>query len=227
MNLTALLTRTRAFLDDEVVPYLWSDAFLIGALNNAQNEACIRREIITDSTTVATCQITLAAGTATYALDPRVLAVKKNAKLATSAYPIPKLSIAQMDLWCSGWRDYPAGLPSAFYLIDGGKKIGLHPVPDAVTTLLFGVWRMPLLEMVAGGDSPEIPAYFHAALVHFACYEAFLSPSSEKANMDKSAMHLNQFAAVFGPARSAVDFVRMADQGEDQRVHPVAFGGMR
>ena len=83
-------------LDDTVETYHWSKAELTRFLNDAQDEACRRARLLTDSSTPEICRIAVIAGTALYTLDPRIIFVRR-AKLALRSKPLGFASYLDLD----------------------------------------------------------------------------------------------------------------------------------
>ena len=74
MKLEQLVALFRSEVDDTAAPYLWTDPEVIDYAADAEMEACRRALLLIDSSTVATCQYTVAPGASVVTLDPRVLA---------------------------------------------------------------------------------------------------------------------------------------------------------
>lgn len=203
MRLNDLIQIFRAEVDDAVTPYLWSDDELIEYANDAELEACRRSRLIVDSSTAAICQIAVVAGTATYALDPRVLFVRR-ARL-TGLLPLKRKNMQDMDIQYPGWEDAAAGTPSAFIPDFETGKIRLYPTPDAAATLNLMVVRDPLAEMNDDSDTPEIAARYHRSLRFWMMHRAYLKKDADANDPKKAAESLALFEQEFGKKSSALD----------------------
>jgi hypothetical protein len=201
MNLTALLSAGRDDLDDTVAPYFHSDARLTRFLNEAQREAARRARLITDSSTAAVCQIPIVAGTALYALDPRVIYVKR-AQLLSQSDKLIKVTVLQLDSGCAGWQTQEATPPTHWVPDFESGKIRLFPIPKANDTLYLTVIREPLVDM-SGSLAPEIAPRYHENLVHWMRYRAYMVRDAETYDPKKAAEALQLFEAEFGPATNA------------------------
>lgn len=78
MTLTEILVEARAKLNDQYVPYKWSDIELFGYANEAEREACRRANLIVDNSISDYCSITLVAGKSLYTLDGKVLRIRNS-----------------------------------------------------------------------------------------------------------------------------------------------------
>jgi len=201
MTADSLILLAREYLGDKVQPYLWSDSFLLGALNRAEQEAAVRTLCFNDETTDAVTKISVLANTATYTLDSRVIRV--DALLYDGA---PLTHVDPDDL--SGiegneWRDQ-TGTPT--YWFCDGRKITLVPKPITTATVRLKAKRLPLVDMTLAANpnaSPEIESYLHRHLLHWVCWEAHQIIDSDVARPDWAMNQLAQFERVFGPQVSA------------------------
>lgn len=116
LDLVTALRESR--LDDNVVPYLWSNTELLRFLNYAEVQACRRAHLLIDGTTAndsgtsATagtagqkplCTLSIVAGQATYSLSPKILQVRR-CQLRTMTYPLlGPVTYAELDERQSGW----------------------------------------------------------------------------------------------------------------------------
>lgn len=180
--------------------------FLLREIGTAQRRACWRGDMrrIFDDSTAAICTVTLAAGTQSYDLDPRILlidtAVYDSELLTHTTRPI-------LDALLS-WRSYEAGPPCNFYI--QGRKLILDREPgtaEAGDTVSLSVWREPLA-------NPEMQDELEVdldpeALAGWVAYRAFLRPNQDKARQDLARHHLHAFDSYYGaevpkPARDAM-----------------------
>ena len=77
MTLAQLIAQFRREADDEVAPYLFSDAVVTDWLNEAVDEACVRSLLIKDWSTTAVCNIAITAGTSTYSTHPSIINITR------------------------------------------------------------------------------------------------------------------------------------------------------
>lgn len=203
MQLSDLITLFRNEVDDTVVPYLWSDAEVIEFANDAQLEAARRARLLLDSSTVAVCQIAVVANTALYALDPRVIFVRR-ARLVGS-HPLARKNVQDMDNEQAGWEDATAATPLAFVTDFETGKLKLYPPPNASSTLALTVVRTPLADMTNEDDTPEIHARFHRSLRFWMMYRAYSKKDADANDPKKAIESMTLFEQEFGKKSSAID----------------------
>lgn len=193
MTLLEILTEFRARTTDTSAPYLWSDAELVGYLNEAINEAAEEAWLFKDSLTAAICQKTILAidATPSYALDSRVLRVL-SARIVGQSQPLIRKFKIQMDSLYPGWESATPATPR-FYLTDYSEGyITLYPKSSANATLAMTVMRLPKDQMSLGSmsASPEIHFRYHRDLVDGMLARAYNKEDSETLDPQKAQRHL-------------------------------------
>lgn len=210
MTLQDLIDACRSEAVDTATPYLWSDADWIRYANDAQREACRRARLIVDSTTTAICRIAMVAATASYALDSRVLFIKR-AKLSGRSLPLSRASHKDLDRSVPGWED-ATGEPQAYVPDMNENEFRPYPTPTTAATVSLTVIRLPLADMALAVVSPttaavgpEIKACYHESLVFWMLYRAYSKQDTETLDKKKAADNLALFEAEFGKKSTAVD----------------------
>lgn len=203
MDLMQLMTTARRRLDDVVAPYLWSREDLIEYANDAQREACRRSRLIVDSTTPSICQIALVAGTPTYALDERIIFIKR-AKLTGHVTPLGRAHSNDLDNAAPGWED-DTGVPRAYVPNMDTNTFRPYPTPDDAYTANLTVIRTPLVEMDDEDQTPEIASRYHIGLVNWMLHRAWMKTDSETYNPKAAAEAEAMFESEFGKRSSAQD----------------------
>ncbi|MBF0568365.1 MAG: hypothetical protein HQK95_05800 [Nitrospirae bacterium] len=184
MTLTEILATTRAMLDDTATPYLWPDAELVVCLNDRLSVLCAETLCITDSITPQICRVTLSKGTESYALDSRILAIKR-AVLQSTETPLYKATQESLSRWYGLWQRFE-GTP-AYYMLDVQSGfITLHPTPERNDTVALSVYRLPLTEMSAAfpNAEPEIPRRFNRTLINGILALAYEKSGSDTLNSE-------------------------------------------
>lgn len=204
MKLDALLDVVRTEIDDLQEPFLWSDRELIEYADDAQNEACRRARLLLDSEDATVCRIVLEAGTAVYALDPRVIRVER-AIVAGDVMPLRMCLRRHVDRMLPGWEDMTAGPPEVLIPDWQSRSIRLVPAPEQAGTLRLTVVRLPLVALNDLDDEPEIPEHFHRNLRHWIIHRAYLKRDSETFDEQASMKALAWFTEEFGRAQPAYD----------------------
>lgn len=195
--------------------YLWSDNFLIMAINSAQRRFARRGLIIRDGTSEATA-VNLKTGVNEYPLHPSVLAVM-SARLTGDNADLARASHAALDSYrvpdTYFWDPaqlaaLPPGKPLAFatdeYLstddYDSMSVVTLrvYPTPTATyngQTVNLRVVRMPLEDLTSANMQavPEIPEDHHLEMLDYAAYLALRIVDHDAGN----PMRGEQFKAAF------------------------------
>ncbi len=201
MLVSALITRiTEDYMDDTLGladgDSLAGETTLIRHIDEAEKEACRRMDLIYDETTSAVCEHTIVDGTRAYALDSRITKLER---VTWNSIDLPKRVESEYE--GSTWRTDEDD-PTSYHV--RGRTLYLQPIPDAdavstSTTLYLAVYRMPLVDIDAVTDEPEIPSEFHLALIYWVLYR-ILSKRDEDINDPMGApFYLNKFVEVFGP----------------------------
>lgn len=204
MKLSEMIAEARAIVDDQVRPYLWSDDDWKRYANKRQREAARRARLIVDSTSDFT-EMSFSAGDVTVDLDPRIVFVRRARVVGRSA---PLQRVSQKDLDCHGtsWED-DTGEPRAYVPDMDTAKFRPFPTPDADYIVKLMVVRLPLEDLKADADVPEIAPQYHDALIEGMVAEAYLKQDAETFDKTKAAVHEAAFEAEFGKKSSAIDEV--------------------
>jgi hypothetical protein len=211
MNFSQLTALARIKLSDEVAPHRLTDNAALLFLQEAETEACRRARLLVDSSTAAICTIAVVAGTALYALDSRVLAVRA-AYLSGKSAPLTRWATILMDQERANWQA-STGTPNTFLTDYETGHIRLYPIPTANATLSLRVSRLPLTELTEV-SSPEIHVRYHQKLLEWVVYRMRSIEDSELYDPRKAQVALGEFEAEFGPARSAWNEVFEDEQPE-------------
>lgn len=221
MELGKLMDLFRGRVDDKAEPYLWPDDEVTQWFNEAEQEACVRASLITDSVTPAVCDITVTAGDASYPLHAKV--TKVMSAVLTNAYGV------EIDLEVIGRADFAAkgraierieGLP--LYLIEDEAGVQLAPIPAVNYELALTVHRLPLDDMEISVDEPEIHAMHHARLVDWPVYRAYSKRDPDTYDPDKAAAAEATFTRSFGPRLDA-NVLRKHKRRGTPVVRPIGF----
>ena len=207
MKVADLLEITRVDLDDQVEPYLWGNTELIEAAADAEYEACRRARLLIDSSTAAVCQITVTVAEPLYALDDRVLFIRR-AKMGLDERPLQRVSYRDLDAKVSGW-EADTGAPTHYVTDFETGKVRLYPIPDTDDTLSMTVVRLPLIPLndvsLTLNATPEIKLHYHRSLRFWMMHRAYSKPDADAMDKGKAAENLDKFEAEFGKKSSAID----------------------
>ncbi|MBF0555672.1 MAG: hypothetical protein HQK96_14170 [Nitrospirae bacterium] len=189
MRLTEILATTRSMLDDTATPYLWPDEELVVCLNDRLYAMCAETLCITDSTTPQICHVAASKGTASYALDSRIIAIKR-AVLQSTGTPLFKTTQESLLRWYGLWQQFE-GTP-AYYMLDVQSGcITLHPIPERNDTVSLSVYRLPLAEMSTAfpNAEPELPRRYNRTLINGILALAYEKSGSDTFNHDSAKIY--------------------------------------
>ncbi len=190
---------------DEVIDkpdLLWSLAEWTEYANDAENEACIRANLILDRTSGLSI-INVLSGTATYSIDEKILLIKR-AKLSSGTEPLVKTSRRVLDATYPNWETDTGTVRS--WLPDGTNKITLYKSPTANATLNLMISRLPSAAMLLANKltvTPEIDTQYHLGLVDWMLHRAYSKQDAETLDKGKAKEHLARFTKRFGDRPSA------------------------
>lgn len=198
MTLLELIAKFRADADDLVAPYLFSDVWVKARLNEAVEEAVIRGRLLHESSNSAICQIDVVADTHTYSLHDSLYEIDYcafQADGATRREKVRLVSREDLDELRPDWREStdPVG-----YAVQTDLDIRLVSTPSVNGTLFMEGYRLPMLVLTEGTDTPEIHAAHHKHLVNWALFEAFSIPDSDSIDPRRAANAEAAFTAYFG-----------------------------
>jgi hypothetical protein len=204
MNLNDLIVGAQNQADEiaDKPDLLWSLAEWTEYANDAENEACIRANLILDKSTALT-SVSVISGVATYTISELILVVKR-AKLLSGTEPLVKTSRRVLDATYPGWESETGVVRSWFP--DESNKIVLYKSPVATGTLNLMVSRLPLSPMLLAdkmADTPEIDVQYHEGLLDWMLHRAYSKQDSETLDKGKAKEHLARFEKRFGERPSA------------------------
>ncbi|RZK91320.1 MAG: hypothetical protein EOO66_12280 [Methylobacterium sp.] len=211
MKLRDLILIFRTDADDFGDPQLWSDADITRYLNEAEEEAAVRKHLLYDDYTTALTQITFPTGTARLKRDPRMFEVTK----AYVALPGLNRHPERLHIWdrdtldarLPNWRR-ERGRPDVIVIED--TSITLAGAIERPYVVNLEGYRLPLEPMRVEDletAEPEIAPIHHRQLVHWALHRGYQKPDSETLNPNKATSALADFEEYFG-------YRNQANQGE-------------
>ena len=214
MNGWDLLDRFRALAMDSETPYLWSDEFVLSAMNEGEREAAERSLLIYDESTVAVTQVAVTAGIRTYAASNLIVSIERGTFTGASGkterlsiYDRAKLGHRSAALRAEDeeWFGALPGIPTG--LIYDGKTLETNLEPSESGTITLGVYRLPIAPFTESSQ-PEIAPALHADLVEWALFRAFTIPDADGKNTDLATVHLDLFEQRFGKRPAAGEITR-------------------
>jgi hypothetical protein len=191
MILGDLLGALRRKLDDEVEPYLWPDEELVEYLNDSVEKLCQETLCMVDSTTEDLCRIGVREGVKSYALDARILGIKR-AALEGGFGVLTGVTMEYLDAcYGSNWEDME-GSPVHYVTDSDSGRLRLFPVPANDDTLRLTVYRLPLSELSASktDEAPEVGRRYHRRLIDGVLARAYEKTDAETYDPDRAEKHL-------------------------------------
>lgn len=202
MKLRDLILIFRTDADDFGDPQLWKDEEIVRYLNEAEEEAALRKHLLYDDYTVALTQLTFPTDTPRLKRDPRMFEVTK----AFVSRPGLNRDRRRLHLWdrdtldarLPNWRR-DRGMPDVIVIDD--TSITLAGAIERPYVVDLEGYRLPLVPMQledADTVEPEIARVHHRMLVHWALHRGYQKPDSETLNPGKATSALADFEAYFG-----------------------------
>lgn len=177
-------------------------------LNDAQGKVCRRVDFYIDE---ATSDFSTVVGTLLYP-QPADFARDRSLRRTDVQVELTQVGLRTID------RSPPlaSGVPR-YYAIDG-QNLHVYPTPDNVYPLELRYWKLPA-QLVADGDTPTIPADYHALLVFWAlkrCYAAEDDPQTAQYWEQQFNTMLAEFSAdvKFPSGDSRTQMASMWEGGE-------------
>lgn len=194
MNRTALLAELRLVLKDTAVPYLWSDATLIGYLAEGQDKFCEDTGYFVDLTNFT---LTLQTNVYVYAIPARVIQVLDifNGRTKLGKSNADDISVIGSD-WVFDTNE--TGMPTHWRTDRATGYIEFNTTPTAAqngTVLTLQVWRYSqysLDHQTAGvyDKDPELPDRLQRSCLEWAAYKAFNHHDADAQDPVKAVDHL-------------------------------------
>lgn len=224
MTLTDLLAELRTRLDDSTCQPLWTDAQLVGYLNDAVRQVCLRQRALTESINETVCQYALTVGQRQVKLHPSILAVRSAritdadtgdtdcASCTGCAHPsMQGVTLRYLQRRYPHWETVDNGIPH-YWLPDyqEGYLTLSRPV-ECAGTLYLTVWRAPsddfdeLLDVNDPTSEPAISEHWHLDLVDWAAYRAFNNKDGEETDDARASAAAAAFEAKIGRLPSATE----------------------
>lgn len=178
-----LLSLFRVEMSDTALPYLWSDEFVTGAIDDAQKQFARKTDGIPDSTTTAVVDLAVTTSSDVVALDNRILKIR-SARRGDDGRPVSVLN--EEDMPGAGmFFDGVAGRLKALIVGMDENSARVWPYPDASVTIKLSVFRLPLVTIT--DDEPfEIPLQHHRHLLLWVKHLAYGVQDAETFDRTKS-----------------------------------------
>lgn len=127
----------------------------------------------------ALTQLAIVAGQGSYQLDPRIIDIDDgDVRLSTLEKELQKHSYRSFQNVSATW-DTDASEPMAFCLDWKEGWLTLDCVPEAADTAKMRVFRLPLADLSADADTPEIPNAYHDFITDGMAYYLYSKQDSQ------------------------------------------------
>lgn len=209
MNVKELIDSAEAEADDRADGKAAEKADKLRYLNEAVDEACIRKRLLYEAVNESMCIIPIDAGQQVYPLGDlgdkwvfiTMVVMVRDADINNQ--PALRIrSLEDLTIECPDWRNNQRGrLPYAVVLTDNTIEVAGRIESSGILKLQG--YRLPLKALKADGDKPEISTIHHRLLTKWVLHRMYEVPDSEIFNPDKSLKALAQFEAYFGPRPDA------------------------
>ena len=186
-------------------------------MDDAQKMFCRKTDGISDATTPAVTQITVALGDTYKATHKSILKIRQVTR-ADTGRDVEVLNYE--DLNTRDWRfDGTSGPVKAFVVGEENNKARVYPVPNESLVLNLLVFRLPLKGIVDDGTQLELSDEHHPHLLHWMKRRAYLKQDSETFDKNKAVEFESYFNA----------YCAMTQEEERRKRHKkrtVVYGGI-
>ena len=232
MNLAeAMVVVRRDWLDDELgsgeTDGYVDDDRLIRFLAEAEDEACRRKDLLFDDTTVADdssvpiSEITIVADTRAYSFSQKITRIERvmyedvDGNLTT----LTQIGGDELEAQFPTWR-VDKGIPCR-YLIRG-RKIYPLPIPSTnedANKLKLEVYRTPVTKVADPVGPPidtfEIDEEWHEGLTYWPAHRAFMDRDEDLEDPAGQKFFYQKFEEIFGPPLSAATRRNILEEPRD------------
>lgn len=174
-------------LDDMVEPYLWSDDTLTTLAKEAEKQACIRADLLINSTDYSFDTVK---GTKEYSiLNDIIRPLKLKYSVNGLGVELFKYGIGKIH-----YSPDIEGMPYQYDFIDN-NNIRLYPIPDDIYHIGVTASIYPPNTSQATFDIPE---QYHLDLRYYVAGQALLTPDIDSQDTGRAQLFLSKFDEVFG-----------------------------
>jgi hypothetical protein len=186
-------------LGEATITYVDADTFTIPAVNVGAATGTL-----TYLAPTPLCVVDLAPGASIIPIHKKIIFVK-SVRLDSRELPLPRCHIRDVDARFPSWPSDPAGDPMIYMPNWKTGFLRLYPGTDIADVARLQVIRLPLQDMAADTDEPEIDEQYHMTMLHWALHRMFLKPDEDTKDKVKAGDYLAMFEQEFGQRSSAID----------------------
>lgn len=195
MNLLQLRTAFRVDTDDMVAPYLFKDEQFLEWINEAQEEACIRANLIFEAANESMCQVTVGPDDRSYEVDDKWHVITKAYFADDECGPLNLTSREDLDRRRPRWRT-DTDAPRELMVFDGRVELDTALLVERV--LFLEGYRLPMSAMKSDTSKPEITRSHHRGLIQWCVFRAFGRPDTELYDLQRASVAEAEFTRLFG-----------------------------
>jgi hypothetical protein len=197
MTLGEFIQRFRAESKDLRKPYAWTDELIKSFFNAAERRACVCGRLLFEDDDSAICSIDLSAGDHTYALHDKLYEIV-SLHIANSAGEMRPIDLRSRE-WLNAndpaWRENNCLAYAAIQRDTAIRVVGEIVAGDE---MLIEGYRLPMKDMSAPDNRPEINEAHHEHLIEWALHKAFSIPDTDRFDPGRAAKHEANFTRYFG-----------------------------
>ncbi len=220
------ILRDRSDLSSGPTDDLWSDATLVGYINEAQQKLARQGLVIRDATTPEVTQVTLAAGVSSYTLHPSVIGVISAqfagdtgdlARAGHSAFssiqsPDPLFFDSSQISTLTPGKPLAFGTDEEVDVVTGASGVvnmRVYPAPTIDyngSIIQLRVVRKPINKLVSTALTviPEVPEDYHLGLLDWAAYRALRNVDSDADAIAAADRYKAEFLEMVAQARADI-----------------------
>jgi hypothetical protein len=189
----------RLRIKDAAKPYLRPSSELWAHINEAQEEAAIRADLLPEASNTDYTQVAVTASTGSYTINARWIRITHAEFVpADSTDPVQLALYSDTQDFDSLFPDWRGVIDTPTAIVVQQGRVRFNCLPETAGTLKLEGYRLPLVDMDDDADVPEIQAKHHRHLVDWAEYRAFSKPDPDREDPARAQQALERFEAYFG-----------------------------
>jgi len=185
-----LLDLFRTEMADTKTPYLWSDDFVFGAIDEAQTWFARLTDGIADSSTSAVIDFAILTGADSYPLHPAVKKIRA-ARFALTGKPVAIINEEDMPTKGMYFNSVPGNVQALVTGMDE-NAVRVWPLPITDVAVKLSVFRLPLVR-ITDDQALEIGQQHHRSLLLWVKHLAYSVHDAEQFDRTKAADFESEF----------------------------------
>jgi len=196
---------------DNVQPYEVDDDQVADWLNEAEQEACLRADLLYDTVNSISAGIAMVTDQSQYALTSTALTSEF---YNFDWFDIPEhkitlklITLKELDNIAPAWKTADSSLPEYAITDLLPRQLVVYPAPSSTYNgdyINYRGYRLPTTAMSQDSHTPEIAVTHHRNLAYWVTHKWFELPELDIYDPNKSARDLARFEEAFGPRPDAI-----------------------